>query len=286
MVNFQDFKITFAHLFKIRSRPSSLLVFLLLVTCQSCVGSWFGSKQDEPIGNQGEESESKRDVEKERSEQRDKAYTSQLDAINKGLAEIKASMDQLSRSNKAFSERIRVLEQGMALGLAPDELVKRFNPDKPVVLGESNSVFADDLGIGVSRQPEKGDEKKDVEILKKMEMAKSTYNKGEFGKALVQFEKIASEAPSDFIETLYWQGRCWYELGNPQSAVNSYERYLASPQAIQRRNEAIYHLARAELKLGFSEKALGRLKAIVKESPSGNLADAARLIISSYEQSL
>ena len=280
-----------------------MLGILVLINSYGCLSYFSGEETQEVV-----EGEEEGDTKLQRHEQKiaeteksQKVQASQIDSVNKSLAEIKASLERLTRIRQNHSERLRVLEQGMSLGIVPSELKNEFDPNRPLVLGDDgggNSGIVDQhldhpshhsnsATLYKRGQMAKGNKSEsEMENLRRLQQGKDVFHQGKYGKALVMFEKLSDDTNNKYKEPVFWIGRSWYELGNFQNAINAFEEYLSSAKTINHRMEATYHLARSELKIGYSEKGITRLQDMIKNNPKSSIADAARLVVASYEQAL
>lgn len=249
--------------------------FLLLSGCSYI--PFIGGDPEEPVKEEGVKMQASSITPANKSPMANLAPS----RLEKSLAQIQAQLNEIQRQNKSYSERIKVLEQSMTLGIVPTKLMKQFEEQS------ATSMQMHQEDSSGEQMPKSTEEKgSDIDRLKDMAKGRELFTNAEYGKALVVFEKVAEKAPSSFAEHHFWLGRSWYELSNLDKAMESLRDYLSHPHPVKQRQEAIYHLARTELKFGLNEKGIQRLEALVRENPSGRVADAARMVLSSYESAL
>lgn len=207
------------------------------------------------------------------------------DQENLQKARMVARLNDLEAKVNEQSQKIRVLEKAVKLGIIPEEM----KTDKT----HSNQLLADYAGEdstldSQSKNDLKRPESRKGELKKDMSEANALFTKGEYGKAFVAFQKIDQKySESDKQgESLYWMGRCWFALKEYQTAKQYFKDMIRSNPASTRVGQAKVLIAQSEMKLGLNEEALATLRDIIREHPEGNASEEARKILSQLKDSL
>lgn len=207
--------------------------------------------------------------------------TSVLDEIELKQAQLWTRIDELESMVQKQKQKIKVLEQGLMLGVVPDEVKKSIEATaKEEVEDKSDKVQVDSIS---------NIDKKDMDQYnKEISEAKMLYHSGKFGKAYLEFAKIEKEYSSLSTngEEIYWLGRCWAKLREFQSAKKYFETYIReyadSPLAVS----AKYHLGTVEMEMGLKEIAVKRFQQIIKEHPYEGTAEAAKQALANFRNNL
>jgi tetratricopeptide (TPR) repeat protein len=96
----------------------------------------------------------------------------------------------------------------------------------------------------------------------RFQLAMVYWDMGDVGNALKEFQ-VAQKNPHRRLEALVYLGRCFYEKGQYDIAVEQFEKALEGMVAMNKdKMDAIYHLAITLEAVGKKEEALGRYKEI------------------------
>lgn len=208
---------------------------------------------------------------------------STFDEIELKQAQLWTRIDELEAKIRQQKEKIKVLEQGLMLGVVPHELQKSL---QEVEEKSEPKKMADDTMITKHEQKIATFNKEEYKT--SLDEAKVLFRSGRFGKAYLAFarmEEAYQSQPTDG-EATYWLARCWAKLREFQSSKKQFEKFMTeypdSPLAVS----AMFHLANTELSMGLSEIAVKRLQQIIKNHPYEGTAEAAKQVLANYRNSL
>jgi TolA-binding protein len=206
-------------------------------------------------------------------------------------ARILARVNELETALNLQTQKIRVLEKAITLGIIPEELKK----------GSRNTTFMDgdyggedflaDLSPNDSIK-EKGSYRSKPatkEAFKKeLSEAVSVFGKGEFGKAFILFQK-ADQAYGEEEkqgETLFWMGRSWFALKEYQTAKQYFQDMIRANPTSSKVGQAKLYSAQSDLKLGMMESAIEGLRDIIRDHQDSPSSGEARKLLAELKDSL
>ncbi len=263
--------------------------------------SWFAKDPENsarpPAGEPAPESVNTEDATKKSNEEKyhsleeGPAAQTAVEGLELKQARLWARVDELENLLIAQKARIKLLEKGLMLGVIPDELnepvEKRPVVDSPLqIVADKPSVVATGEKAASIELPKNTEVA--AEIQEKIIEAKELFRAGHYGKAYVEFSKIDREF-SDQIssgEQKYWLGRCWYQLKEYQSAIQTLQQFIDAYPKTTWAPSAKFFLAKAELDSGLREVAVKHFQEIIRDHPYEPTAEAAKLAIGSLEKAL
>ena len=103
------------------------------------------------------------------------------------------------------------------------------------------------------------------------------YRHEQYDRALVEFDRLLSEAPmSEWSDNAqYWKGECYYGLGKYQQALIEFTKVFAFSNT-GKADDAQLKIARCHIALDERDRALAALRKLLDEYPDSEYAPAAR----------
>jgi len=207
-------------------------------------------------------------------------------------ARMVARLNDLENQVSEHSQKIRVLEKAIKLGIIPEEL-KSKHPKSSQLLSEyagDDEIF-DDLEV-VNKDSTKNDAKstelRRAGFRKDLAEANSLYSKAEYGKAFIAYQKMDqkySDAEKNG-EPLFWMGRCWLALKEYQTARQYFKDMIRANPSSSKVAQSKVFMAQSELKMGLNQEALTNLRDVIREFPDGNASDEAKKMLSNMKDQL
>lgn len=213
-------------------------------------------------------------------------------------AQIMARMDEIEAELKRQREKVRLLEQGLLTGIAPDEiksarntknekLMEKTTPTglrKPE-LDEVESIAAKDQKRD-SRLDLNGDSKKDEKNLEpdsnlsfdsKIQLAKEHYQAGRFGLAIAELASMSRQFGENSGDgsIKVWLGKSYLGLKEFSTARAEFEHYLKGWPTGEHVGFVRIDLAKSYVGLGLKERARGELRRVMKEFEGQDIAEIA-----------
>lgn len=103
------------------------------------------------------------------------------------------------------------------------------------------------------------------------------YRHEQYDRALVEFDRLLSEAPmSEWSDNAqYWKGECYYGLGKYQQALIEFTKVFAFSNT-GKADDAQLKIARCHIALDERDRALAALRKLLDEYPDSEYAPATR----------
>ncbi len=197
------------------------------------------------------------------------------------LAKLWGRFDELEIKVKKQAERIKILEQGLMLGVIPDELIK----DKLNLATDPNQ---DPLGWGDAkpspppkpspkvdqRQPHIKDKLSYDELLKKAQQA---FSSGSYGPAIAYYQRIEKHYSARTAEgqTSFWIGLSWYYLKEFEQASEQFLHLINSRPTSPWIPKAKFYQAKISLLQGLPHKALKQFNELIAAYPNSDTSEMA-----------
>jgi TolA-binding protein len=199
-------------------------------------------------------------------------------------AQVWRRVDELEEEVMTLKQKLKVIEQGLVLGLMPEELKDPVEQkSKPNV---AHAETPKDVKL-VAEEKVAEEPAADNELYqKRLNQAQELYQQGNYGKAVVEFTSIGKEFPTSDGGHLYWIGRSWGSLKEYQTARQFFLDFLKSYPNSSLAARGKLDLARVEMALGLRETALQRLRRIVQDHPYADAAELARMELKGMGQNL
>jgi TolA-binding protein len=196
-------------------------------------------------------------------------------------AQVWRRVDELEEEVMTLKQKLKVIEQGLVLGLMPEELKDPVEKARPNVAEEPKVAKV------VAIEKEDNEDAVDNELYeKRLSQAQELFQQGNYGKAVVEFTSIGKEFPTADGGHLYWIGRSWGSLKEYQTARQFFLDFLKTYPNSSLAARGKLDLARVELTLGLRETALQRLRRIVQDHPYADAAELARMELKGMGQNL
>lgn len=220
-----------------------------------------------------------------------------LDGLELKQARLWTRVDELELKIQKQAEKIKVLEQGLMLGVVPN------SPKEEAFFGGAEVAHSRKMNVLEKAlefkeyEKKEGEKKSDVtqtpeaikqEFVEKMKTAKELYRSGKYGKAYLIFSKVDKMFADNITHGAqkYWLGRCWYKLKENQSAQQFLTEFITSYSKSPLVASAQLYLAKVELAMGLQEQAIARLRSIVKDHPYESSSEAAEQMLSNMYKAL
>ena len=214
-----------------------------------------------------------------------------IDGLELKQARLWARVDELEGMVRAQKARMKLLEKGLMLGVVPEGLEEPL-AKKPIV---ETQIEVEKLAVDGKPMKEAPLSQESVDpaakkndFEEKMSVAKEMFRSGHYGKAYVEFSKIDKEFAEDggSGEQKYWLGRCWYQLKEYQTAIQSLKAFTKTNAASPWAASAKFFLAKSELDSGLREAAVKHFQEIIRDHPYEGTAEAAKQAIGNLEKAL
>lgn len=302
----------------ITCRVSVVIVTIFLTSC----ASWWGGKSandavDEPAANivsapamttvdKIESKDSGRQpivaADGPSRELEGKTDLSSLDDIGLAQARMNERLKEIERELRRQREVIKLLEQGLLTGIAPDALKFGSDDQKPAdsktkdslqasdksspqteSLAEKSPLIAPDLDADVmakitsapSSNPQISAASQEFEA--GLSIAKKRFQEAEFSLAIEDFAKLSRQFGENSGDGVlrFWIGKCYAQLKEYSTARNEFESYLAASPAGAHAAEARLELAKTLTKMGLKQRAQNELKRVIKDFDGQDAAEIA-----------
>ncbi len=251
--------------------------------------SWFFGDSDEQVA------QPKEVIQRTNNAHMHKDTTSQLELK---MAKLWAKVSELEDRSNRQRERIGVLEKGLMLGVLPDEL--KHDADKPydeptdreVIAAPKRGKKITDSSIPMKLPSELVTEKHrrlrtnsegSTDRKELLTKARNFYESGQYGRAIAVYSKLEQ---SDDQSHRYWVALCWFHLKEYETSFKEFSSFINNNPKSAWIPRAKYHLARVEYQLGYRDRALKQMKAVIQEFPEEDAADMARASVGRWERSL
>jgi TolA-binding protein len=186
------------------------------------------------------------------------------------------------------------------LGVVPPEILQQYgNPDqkipykslpegvtekplKPSLEEKQKSLASEKQASTPEKENESALLKKshpdDSEYIELLKVAQEKFNQGSYGQAIAEYQRLSETFPEliKHGQHLYWIGLSWFYLKEDRMASDAFndlqKNYPQSPFV----GRSSLYLARIDVRSGLRKRALGRLRRIIQEFPSDEVAEMAR----------
>ena len=296
----------------------SLLVVAYLVVFSSCSLNFWpfdGGKTSEPVSADDDAKPEKDAVteSKRKHPKKDFASTSAVSDVELKQARMWNRMDELEDDLKTQRERIKLLEQGLLTGIAPEELkrqpapkqkkisVKEHGLDTPVVeaaprkrpakLTDEEAAMKPVLDLPDQVTAESGAESTASSpdgYKVRLQMAKDYYQASRFGMAVAELAQISREFGADIGdgEARYWLGRSYLGLKEYGTAKSELEGFIAAHPQSEYVPNARLELGRCLIGLNLRDRARNEFAKIAKEYEGQDPGDIAAAELRSLKGAL
>lgn len=264
-------------------------------------------------------------VAKEQEDKVEAKETPQVYGVNNKELELKltklwARVDELEGELIRHKEKIRLLEKGLLTGLAPVELTDpqrakdaaaaslhgALDPAAPAKDSELTKAGAvatkmplELPGDGAPKQVElqtvtaeataatAAVDPKQGQYQEEFAKAEKLFQEKHWGQAIAAFGAL-NVYPDALTHGhhLYWTGLSWFNLKEYQLAAKHFDEFIQKFPADSLVAKAHLHLAKGDLQMGFVEKAVNRLKNVMRDFPADEAAKMAKWEMNRIEQTL
>lgn len=222
------------------------------------------------------------------------------------MAEIEAEL-------RRQRETIKLLEQGLLTGIAPDDLKKSSEKKSENRAHQAPSAATEvdeniDVALGVTTSSPLGEPVLDADLLvsannsedsdvkltnagrfeSSLAKAKSKYQASDFSGALADFADLSRRHGENIQDGVlrFWLGKCYMGLKEFATAREEFEAYLARAPKSSQVAEARLELARVLIRLGLKERAQNELKKVITEFDGQESAEVAAHELGSLQGAL
>ncbi len=206
-------------------------------------------------------------------------------------ARILARVNELENTLNLQTQKIRVLEKAITLGIIPEELKKGQATSHALDADYGGDSFLADLSPGENSKQStssQGSAAKKGTFKKELSEAVAVFSKGEFGKAFILFQKVDQSYGEEDKqgETLFWMGRSWYALKEYQTSRQYFQDMIRASPTSSKVGQAKLYIAQGDLKLGMLESAIDGLRDIIRDHQDSPSSQEARKILADLKDTL
>jgi TolA-binding protein len=231
------------------------------------------------------------------------------DELELRYTRILSRLDSMDAEIMRQREKLRLLEQGLLTGIAPDDIKKgsgnsssslsdrsskKSSPGRESLSTSAAKAAAaplakpklDDLSLP---RPAVSDENSAASaLMTKIQLAKEHYQAGRFGLAISELAAVSREYSDKVHEGVVklWLGKSYLGLKEYQTARGELEAYLREYPSGEFVAEARLGLARSLLGLGLRERARAELRQVVKDFDGNEYAEMASAELKNIQGSL
>jgi TolA-binding protein len=223
------------------------------------------------------------------------------------IAEIEAEL-------RKQRETIKLLEQGLLTGIAPDDLRRSLDKKSEKRAQQASNAGSDvdeniDLALGVVTSSPLGEPVLDADLLRKanhegenpevtlasagqfessLAKAKAKYQASDFSGALADFADLARQHGENTKDGVlrFWLGKSYAGLKEHATARQELEAYLARAPKSSQVAEARLELSKILLRLGLKERAQNELKKVIADFDGQEPAEVAAYELGNLQGSL
>ncbi|MFW7382081.1 MAG: tetratricopeptide repeat protein [Oligoflexus sp.] len=207
------------------------------------------------------------------------------------LAKLWSRVDEMETRLIRQEEKLRLLERGLMLGIVPEALM---DDDRLIQEKDSGDLFQEPTSPPVEKlkNPE---EKSPAEVAvdertfrQLLGEAQAKFNAGRYGQAIADYQTIHDRFPQQTVQGqhLYWIGLSWFYLKEDNLAAENLEQLIQNFHGSPWLAHANFYLAKVDLRRGFRQKALQRLRNVVEQFGDKDVAEMARHELSQLQESL
>ena len=216
------------------------------------------------------------------------------DEVGLVQARLVSRMQEIESELKNQREKIRLLEQGLRTGIAPEDLkdknsgrASKVTPIEDLLLSEQKSksdilqkpkLDDADLSKGKSGAPgNKVSDAGDGVVQERMAKAKEKYQSGKFVQAASDFSSINREFGDDVAQgaVRYWLGKSYMGAKEFAAAKIEYDAYIKGWPSAENIGMARIDLAKCLKSLGLKERARAELQRVLKDFDGQEVAEIA-----------
>lgn len=229
-----------------------------------------------------------------------------IEELELKISKLWSRIDELEEQSYRQKERLKLLEKGLLLGIVPDEMkeedaivkqkkkVKIENPDltiDPAIFAEENKALPKKVDKKADAKDQWQKEAKQVEdekFNKRMSIAEEHFKAQRYGRAIVEYSAIGKEFSENLTNGIhqYWLGRSWANLKEHETARQYFSDFIQKFPTNPWVPRAKVDLAKAEVALGFKEKAVKHLGEVIEQHPSDDAAEMAKTELENIQKSL
>lgn len=206
-------------------------------------------------------------------------------------ARILARVNELENTLNLQTQKIKVLEKAITLGIIPEELKKGQAPFRSLDADYGGDSFLSDLAPDDSSRQntsKAGSAARKSAFKKELSEGVAVFGKGEFGKAFIIFQKADQSYGEEDKqgETLFWMGRSWYALKEYQTARQYFQDMIRASPTSSKVGQAKLYMAQADMNLGMLESAIEGLRDIIRDHQDSPSSQEARKLLAGLKDTL
>jgi TolA-binding protein len=232
------------------------------------------------------------------------AQTAQItEQISLAQARTVERMAEIEAELRQQKEQIKLLEQGLLTGIAPDDLKRSSGKKIDKASQHASNVHSEvdeniDVALGVVTSSPLSQPVLDSDLLAKangdgenpdlkltnmgqfeslLAKAKGKYQSSDFSGSLADFADLSRRYGENFQEGVlrFWLGKCYLGLKEYATARQEFEAYISRAPKSSQVAEARLELSRVLLKLGLNERARNELKKVISDFEGQEAAEVA-----------
>lgn len=237
-------------------------------------------------------------------------------------AKLWARVDELENMLHEQRERSDLLEQGLMLGMVPEELKRRKkgrqaprpHPEHPKVEGhpspppppatilehptsatpppnaesESTTVSPPIAGTPTPTGASTPSTQEDEAYTARLKAAQEHFDSQRYGRAIAEFSALAKDFPVRMQDGshLYWIALSWGRLKEFETARTQFGEFIQGHPQSPWSARAKLELARIEIQSGLREKGLQRLQDVIRDHPGADAAEMAKMELKDMQKAL
>jgi len=227
------------------------------------------------------------------------------DEVGLMQARLVARMQEIENELRNQREKIRLLEQGLLTGIAPDDLKNANNggnakptPIEDLLLSEEKSKIhtlqkpkLDNNDLAKDKIVAAGNKVSDAGdgvVQERMAKAKEKYQSGKFVQAASDFSTINREFGDSVAQgdVKYWLGKSYMGAKDFAAAKTEYDAYIKGWPSGENIGRARIDLAKCLKALGLKERARTELQRVLKDFDGQEVAEIAAYELQSLQGAL
>lgn len=260
---------------------SSMVVVAMSSGCLSLGGS--SSKAEDPVTIKSHQESTPTSAALQSAPKPQADYVKKDDEIYLQQARIMSRMSEIESELKQQREKIRLLEQGLLTGIAPDELKTSHDPGRqkrsseriqnsenlalPKPNLDSVAVFANKSQDEKTNDKSQDLDQKNATVEAKLKLVENLYQASRFGVAITELAALSREYGEDSADgkIRFWLGKSYSKLNELTTARSEFEAYVKGWPSSPHIAEVRLELSRVYTRLGLKERARRELQRVMKD---------------------
>lgn len=210
------------------------------------------------------------------------------------IIKLENRVSELEQKLSSLSQKYKILEKGLTLGLIPKEMTPDFSLNKKKI-GSSISTKGHRINHTISKKTKTVNESSPILTSSKKEnysddlkKALLLYNQKNYQKALHAFQQVTISHPESMENGnhLYWLGMCWFHLNDSLKAKFHLGNLTKNYPENSNFRKASYYLALIDIDSGMTKSGVEALESLIKALPDDEISKLAHKKISELENNM